>query len=225
MVFFELDYDKRYELEVYDIKSLAFISRRIFECYISNFCANQTEIVSWSSEREPYVCFFDYYLNKCSTQIHFDERIFEKYYALTDYTDNQLVFHNQNYIGIVARDTGKILNEINMLEESDKEEDNLSEQEMEHLNRNRAYLSHAKFEYINVKFCFSTNLLILTTWSKIFLFELKNDAKNKEKFDLLVKNDLRLIVNNNWNLPNGLFVNNDGHISFFDSLNKCLTFL
>ena len=231
MLFFELDYDKKYELEVYDLKTLRFISSRVFDCYISQVCASHNEIVSWSSEREPYICFFDFSLKKSATHSRFDERIFDKYYALADFSDGLLVLHSQNFIGVVSRDTGKILYEINMEEYSAeaKAEENLSPQELDHMNRNRAYLSHAKFEYINIKFYMSTRVLILTTWSKILVFELDNNANEKtlsKKFSLLVENDLRLIANNNWNLPNRVYVNSrDGCISFFDAFTKWLTFV
>ena len=216
LILFEKNYEKEYELRVYDSTSLSFIAKVDFSYFIENVCVNSSEIASWSSERAPYMKFFSYSLKPTeSNRTKYDAKIFDKFYLMPDFTDDVLVFHNQSCIGLVSRRSGEIVHEINLCDYKD-ETDEIRENE--HQIRNRSYLSQTKSEYLNLK-CYNGEYLIVTTWAKIYLFKLN------ENFDLLVKNDLFCVLNNNWYIPNRLYINNDGYISFFDPSSSFITFI
>ncbi len=83
----------------------------------------------------------------------------------------------------------------------------------------RGQLAQSKSEYINVK-CYQSKYLIITTWSSIYLIDLFNG------FKLLTSNYLYSIPNNNWSVPNKLYVSSKfGEVSLFDPSTSFLTFI
>jgi len=113
LAFFELDYEKDYVLEIYDLMNLKLKSSRSFKFYVDNFCSNENEIISWSPNNSPYLSIYDYNLNEIKAP-SFDSIIFDTFYSLSDFKENLILFHSQNLIGVVSRETGKLVKEINM---------------------------------------------------------------------------------------------------------------
>jgi hypothetical protein len=208
LVFFEIEYERKYELEIYSLASLKLKSSRLFEYYVDNFCSNETEIAAWSPNSQPYLVLFDYDLNEIKLASNFfDSKLFETFYSMSDFNnENLMLFHSQHLIGIVSRKTGKIVKELDM---------SLLENEFQQSNQENVML-HAKFEFINLKFV-NNKQIILSTWSSIMLIDwesaeikAKDKLKNIRNFQL---NPFRLDINSN-----------DGYCYLHDRVTKFLIY-
>lgn len=93
LAFFELDYEKNYLLEIYDLITLKLKSSRSFKFYVDNFCSNEIEIIIWSANNSPYLAIFDYELNEIKSPT-FDPKIFDMFYSMSDFKKGLILFHS-----------------------------------------------------------------------------------------------------------------------------------
>jgi hypothetical protein len=217
-MFFERIYDHEYCLKMYSCADLTHaVCVKDFDHFIENFLFNSGETISWSSLVWPYVRYFTSDLRE---QVFADREacqpdVFAKFYALADCSSTHLVFHNKDTIGVVEKRTGRTCTEIDTKLYEDEEDALLDEL---HQQRMRTYQSQAKSEYFNVKCLTGRDQLLVSTWSKVYVFDMLNGT-------LLAKNEIHLIPSNAWLLPNRLYLNRDGDIVFFDTSTSFLTFI
>jgi hypothetical protein len=214
LAFFELDYEKDYVLEIYDLITLKLKSSRSFKFYVDNLCSNEIEIIIWSPNNSPYLAIFDYELKELISPT-FEPKIFDMFYSMSDFKEGLILFHSQHLIGVVSRETGKLINEISMdlFEKSSKIDETSTALENQH------YMLHAKFEYINLRFV-NTNKIILTTHSSIILLDFKSGH-------VKAKNNLKSIrnVGTFWINPFRFDINlKDGYAYIYDSITGCLIY-
>jgi hypothetical protein len=220
-LFFEKTYDREYTLKMYALADLTRpVCVRRFDHFVENFIFNKNDIISWSSHNYPFVRFFTSELNEQVTKTgvvtNYDPVIFTKYYAFADCSATHLVFHNKDTIGVVDRVSGRVTCEIDTKLYEDVADTVMNEL---HQQRMRAYQSQSKSEYFNVKCVLDDcSHLLVSTWSKVYVLSMIDGT-------LLAKNDIHLIPNNVWLLPNRLYVNGDGDIVFFDTSTSFLSFI
>jgi hypothetical protein len=217
-LFFERAYDREYCLRVYSCSDLTrAVSVKDFDHFIENLLFDSNEVISWSSLNYPFVRYFTSDLREqvLKNRVAYNPAIFAKFYALADCSRSHLVFHNKDTIGVVDKRSGQTIAEINTKLYEDDEDAMRNEL---HQQRMRAYQSQSKSEYFNVKCLANADQLLVSTWSKVYVFSMLDGT-------LLAKNDIHLIPNNMWLLPNRLYLNRDGDIVFFDTSTSFLTFM
>jgi hypothetical protein len=217
-LFFERTYDREYCLKIFQLNDLNQIEcEKTFEYFVENFLFSSSKCLSWSSLNAPFIRTFSSDLSSEETdRFMYDEMLISKYYSLTDANHAHLVLHNQDTIGVLCRKTCKHKCEINTKDYEDFGDYLLNEM---HQQRMRAYLSQSKSEYFNVKLSGGEiGHLIVSTWCKFYIFDLESGA-------LLAKNSIFLIMNNNWFLPNRMYVNKENDVVYFDNSTSFLTFI
>lgn len=214
--FFEKFYDKEYWIKMYSFRNMQnSVCAKKFDYFVENILFKEGQTVSWSSLNPPFIRFHSSHdLKDLPRTTSYDPVIFGKYYTLADCSNSYLVFHNQDTIGIVCKKHGTITHEINTRQYEDEDDFMINEV---HQQRMRLYMSQSKTEYFNMK-CFESDKLIVSTWSKIYVFDMCTGA-------LLAKNNIHLIPNNNWFLPNKLYVAKNGRFVFFDPSTSFLTYI
>ncbi|RNA41066.1 hypothetical protein BpHYR1_035066 [Brachionus plicatilis] len=199
---FEIKYNKKYAIKIYDLYGSRLICSRYFDFYIDNFLFDDKLIVAWNSSSSYCLSVYDENLQYLEGIIEMDEDLYDIFYYLADCDEEFLYLNNQNQIGKVSKTNGRLEQIFNWF---DREIFSGSEIEGP---------LHVSSEYLNVKIY--QEFMIVTTYSKIYVFEKKN-------FKLLCENKIFLIKNNDWSIPNKIYFTKDGYLAFFDKNN--ITFI
>ena len=218
VLFFECIYDKQYCVKIFNFFDMRqMVAYRFFGYFIESFLFSSCEVISWSSLTAPFLRYFSSNLEDLVERIaiFYDPIVFTKFYMLADCSKSYMIFHNQDTIGIVDKTRGRLLNEINTKIYEDI--DDVIRNEL-HQQRMRAYQSQSKSEYFNMKCLGNDEHLLVSTWSRIYVFSMSSGC-------LLAKNNIHIIPNNVWLLPNRLYLNKDEDIVFFDTSTSFLTFI
>lgn len=199
---FEIKYETKYVIKVYDLYGSKLLCSRVFDFYIDNFLFDSGLIVIWTSNFSNCLSVFDENFQILEKEIKIDDDVNNAFYYLADCDDEFFYMNNQSQIGKVCKKNGKLAQVFNWIEL-----ENFSDGEI-------MRPLHVPSEYLNIKIY--KEFMVVCTYSSVYVFD-------KKKFKILSKNKIFNIHNNDWSIPNKIYFTKDGYLAFFDQNN--ITFI
>lgn len=199
---FEIKYEIKYVIKVYDLYGSKLLCSKVFDFYIENFLFDSKLIVIWNSNLRNCLSFYDENFQILEKKIEINGDVNNAFYYLADCDDEYLYLNNQNQIGKLCKKSGKLAQIFNLIEM-----ENFSDGEI-------MRPLHVPSEYLNIKIY--QEFMVVCTYSSVYVFD-------KNNFKILSKNKIFNIKNNDWSIPNKVYFTKDGYLAFYDKNN--ITFI